>query len=113
MAMETSNHKPRGNEPDNKQTEKFEFRDLRESLPTKLIITRARKATSLKSGSFFFLSSKFASTDWSRNNKRDVASRRKLAPRRRGRVVRALDSRPESPEFGSHYQQFEIQGQAL
>ena len=32
----------------------------------------------------FFLSSKSASTDWLRNNKRDVASRRKLAPRRRG-----------------------------
>ena len=61
----------------------------------------------------FFLGSKSASTDWLRNNNRDVASRRKLAPRRRGRVVRALDSRPESPEFGSHSQQFEIQGHAL
>ena len=62
---------------------------------------------------FFFLSSKSASTDWLRNNKRDVASRRKLAPRRRGRVVRALGSIPESPEFESHSQQFEIQGHDL
>ena len=62
---------------------------------------------------FFFLGSKSASTDWLRNNKRDVASRRKLAPRRRGRVVRALGSIPESPEFESHNQQFEIQGYAL
>ena len=77
------------------------------------IITRAWKATSLKSGSFFFLSSKSASTDWLRNNKRDVASRRKLAPRRRGRVVRALGSIPESPEFESHSQQFEIKGHDL
>ena len=44
------------------------------SLPHRLI-TRAWKATSLKSGSFFFLSSKSASTDWLRNNKHDVASR--------------------------------------
>ena len=62
---------------------------------------------------FFFLSSKSARTDWLRNNKRDVASRRKLAPRRRGRVVRALGSIPESPEFESHSQQFEIQGHDL
>ena len=62
---------------------------------------------------FFSLGSKSASTDWSRNNKRDVASRRKLAPRRLGRVVRALDSIPASPEFESHSQQFEIQGHAL
>ena len=50
----------------------------------------------------FFLRSKSASTDWLRNNKHDVASRRKLAPRRRSRVVRALASIPESPEFESH-----------
>ena len=37
----------------------------------------------------------------------------KVAPRRRGRVVRAQDWRPESPEFGSHSQQFEIQGHEL
>ena len=67
----------------------------------------------LKCESFFFLSSKSASTDWLRNNPCDVASRRKLAPRRRGRVVRAQESRPESPEFGSHSQQFEILGHAL
>ena len=68
----------------------------------------------LKCGFFFlFLGSKSGSTDWSRNNKRDVASRRKLAPRRLGRVVRALDLIPESPEFESHSQQFEIQGHAL
>ena len=54
--------------------------------------------------------SKSASTDWSRNSKRHVASRRKLAPRRLGRVVRALDS---IPEFESHSQQFEIQGHDL
>ena len=62
-------------------------------------------------GSFFFLGSKSASADWSSNNKRDVASRRKLAPRRLGRVV--LDSIPGSPEFESHSQQFEIQDHAL
>ena len=44
---------------------------------------------------------------------RDVASRRKLAPMRRGRVVRALGSIPESPEFESHSQHFEIQGHDL
>ena len=33
--------------------------------------------------------------------------------RRRGRVVRALGSIPESPEFESHSQQFEIQGHDL
>ena len=75
------------------------------------LITRAWKAMSLKSGSFF---------SWGQNMQAligrgtiSVTSRRKLAPRRRGRVVRVLDSRPESPEFGSHSQQFEIQGHAL
>ena len=77
------------------------------------LITRAWKGTSLKMRIFFFLSSKSASTDWLRNNTCDVASRRKLAPGRRGRVVRALDSRPETPELGSHSQQFVVQAHAL
>ena len=82
-------------------------------VPRCVLITRAWKATSLKMRIFFFLSSTSASTDWLRNNTCDVASRRKLAPKRRGRLVRALDSRPECPEFKSHSQQFEIQGHAL
>ena len=72
--------------------------------PSLLVSERLRV---LKCESFFFLSSKSASTDWLRNNTCDIASRRKLAPRRRGRVVRAMDSRPENSEFGSHSQEFE------
>ena len=81
----------------------------------KWLVTRAWKSMILKSGSFcsFFLSSKSASTVWLRNNKHDVASQRKLSPRRRGRMVRALGSIPESPEFESHSQKFEIQGHDL
>ena len=81
----------------------------------KWLVTRAWKSTILKSGSFcsLFLSSKSASTVWLRNNKHDVASQRKLSPRRRGRVVRALGSIPESLEFESHSQKFEIQGHDL
>ena len=60
-------------------------------LTTSLLVPERLRV--LKCGSFFFLGSKSASTDW-RNNKRDVASRRKLAPRRLGRVVRALDLIP-------------------
>ena len=77
-----------------------------------LFITRAWKATSLKSGSFFFWGQNLqALIGWGTIS---VTSRRNaLAPRRSGRVVRALASRPESPEFGSHSQQFEIQGHAL
>ena len=51
----------------------------------------------LKCDSFFFLGSKSASADWSRNNKRDVASRRKLAPRRLGRVVERWTRYPKVP----------------
>ena len=57
------------------------------------LITRAWKATR---SFFFFLSSKSASTDWLRNNKHDVASRRKLAPRRRGRKSRVRVPLPAS-----------------
>ena len=44
---------------------------------------------------------------------RDVRRDAKLTPGQRGRMVRALDSRPEGPVFGSRSQQFEIQVPAL
>ena len=74
------------------------------------LITRAWKATSLKMRICFF--SVKVCKHWL-VEEQYVWRRVATQIVRRGRVVRALDSRPESPEFGSHSQQFEIQGHAL